>query len=121
MNKLVQPIFTKTDWGSEIIWTITKYYIGKTIEISPYRITNIMVNKTKEKSIIVVDGQLSLAVGPCCDERDMIYYDLPTGWSWHIDPGKLHRYGATDVPLRLIEVASPQLDDTIIFDEDDQW
>ena len=59
--------------------------------------------------------------GLCCDEKDLKYYDLPTGWSWHIAPGELHRYGATNISLRMVEISSPQIDETLILDEEDQW
>ena len=114
MNKLVQPIYSKKTWGSEIIWTLTDHYMGKTIEIYPYRITDLLVYEKKEKSIIVVEGVLSLALGKCCDEDKLKYYDCPEGWSIYIDPGYMHRYGATNKQVRIIEISSPEIDEAVI-------
>jgi hypothetical protein len=115
MNNLIKPIYTKKSWGSEIIWSMTDHYMSKTIEIDPYKITDLVVYEKKEKSIIVVDGQLSLAIGKCCYEKDLEYYDMPIGWSRYIAPGEMHRYGATDKSVRIIEISSPELDEVIII------
>jgi len=117
MNNLAKPIYSKKSWGAEVIWSITDHFIAKTIEIKPFKITDLVFFETKEKSIIVVQNTLSLAVGGCCDEDDLEYYDYPEGWSFYIAPLKLHRYGATDKPVRLIEIASPEIDEAIIIDK----
>jgi hypothetical protein len=116
INHLLKPVFTKKSWGSEIIWSITDHYISKTIEVDPYKATDLVVYENKEKSIIVIMGTLILASGPCCnEEKDLEYHELPDGWTKYIDPGIMHRYGATDKSVRLIEVSSPELDDAIII------
>ena len=90
--------------------------MAKTIELYPYKVTDLIVHENKEKSIMVVMGTLVLAMGPCCgDERDLEYYELPDGWTKYIDPGMMHRYGATDKPVRLIEISSPEIDEAIII------
>jgi quercetin dioxygenase-like cupin family protein len=91
--------------------------MGKTIEVDPYKVTDLIVYEKKEKSIIVVAGVLSLAIGKCCDEDDLNYEELPAGWSRHIPAGMMHRYGATDKPLMLIEVSSPEMDEAILIDD----
>ena len=117
MNKLMCPIYAKKSWGSEIIWTLTDHYMAKTIEIEPFKVTDLLVYEQKEKSIIVVGGMLSLALGKCCDESELKYYDCPEGWSIYIDPGYMHRYGATDKPVRIIEISSPEIDEAIVVRE----
>ncbi len=119
MNKLVKPVYTKRPWGSDILWSWTDSYICKTIEIDPYKITDLVVFAKKEKSIIVIENNLSLAVGSCCDDKELEYYDYPEGWSFYIAPGKLHRYGATDKGVKIIEVASPQIDEAIVVSMDE--
>lgn len=117
INKLKQPIYTEKEWGSEIIWAITDSYICKTVEINPLRVTELIVYENKYKSIIVVSGQLSLAMGKCCDENNLEYYDCPEGWSICIEPGIMHRYGATDKSVRIIEVSSPGIEEGIVIPE----
>ncbi len=116
MNNLLRPIYTKKSWGSEIIWAITDHYMAKTVEIEPYKITDLIVYEQKEKHIKVAYGTLSLAIGQCCgDESDLEYFDLPTGWTRYIAPGMMHRYGATDKKVGIEEISSPEMDEAIII------
>jgi hypothetical protein len=117
-NKLTQNLFSKKSWGSEVIWSLTDSYMAKTIEIMKDSRTPLMINQEREKSIIVINGTLYLTFGDCCEESKLHIYKCPNGWSWYIEPGMLHRYNAFDETVRLIEVSSPQLDDTIIFSDD---
>lgn len=117
MNNLLKPIYTKKPWGHEVIWTITDHFMAKTVEIDPFKITDLMFFERKEKSIIVIQNSLSLAIGNRGNENDLEYVDYPEGWSFYITPLKLHRYGATDKPVRLIEISSPEIDEVIIIDK----
>jgi len=117
MNRLITPVYNKKPWGSDILWSWTTGYMCKTIEIDPFKITDLLVYEKKEKSIIVVEGILSLALGKCCDENELKYYDCPEGWSMYIDPGYMHRYGATDKSVRIIEISSPEIDEAVIVRE----
>jgi len=94
---------------------MTDHYMAKTIEIDPYKVTDLIVHETKEKSVMVIMNTLVLATGPCCDEEDLEYYELKDGWTRYIDPGIMHRYGSTDKPVRIIEISSPELDDAVII------
>lgn len=114
MNKLASPIYYKKNWGHEIVWAITDKYMAKTIEIDPNKVSELVVCERKEKSIIVIAGELVLGIGKCCDEEKLDYVNFKEGWTCYIASGMLHRYGATDKPLRLIEVSSPEIDDTIV-------
>lgn len=114
MNNLTKPLFNKKEWGSEIIFALTDHYMAKTIEVDPYKVSDLIVYEKKEKHIIVVENTLSLAIGGCCFEEDLEYFDLPIGYSKYIGPGQMHRYGATDKLVRIIEISSPELDEAIV-------
>lgn len=116
MNNLKKPLFNKTSWGSVITWSLTDHYMAKTIEIDPFKVNDLVVYENKEKSIIVVENTLVLAIGKCCREDNLDYFELPVGYTYHIAPGQMHRYGATDKPVRIIEIASPELDEAIIVE-----
>lgn len=116
MNKLSEPVFNHKEWGNEVIWSITDHYMSKTIEIAPYKVTDLYVYEHKEKSIIVIQNKLILAYGKCCLESNLEYTELPEGWSRYIASGEMHRYGATSELTRIIEISSPQLDEAIIID-----
>jgi hypothetical protein len=119
MNKLKQNLFTKKSWGSEIIWSLTDNYIAKTIEINEGFKTPLIIHKQKEKSIIVISGELYLTYGDGYDVKKASNYKLPLGWSWHIEPGKFCSYASLKGVVRLVEISSPQLEEGItIIDED---
>ena len=120
MNKLKQAHLTRTPWGSVITWVLTNKYMAKTIEIAPNKQTSLLVHEYKEKSIIVIEGELRLTHGKCCDEKDIVLYKLPEGWTWHIDSGEAYRYAAGNKPVKLIEISNSQLEGAIIIkDEND--
>jgi len=115
MNKLRQNLYSKKPWGSEIVWALTDDYMSKTIEIEAGKQNYAVVHEKKEKSIIVISGDLYLTYGDCCIEADVPVYKLPEGWSWYIEPGKLHKYSTIDKPVRLIEVSTPLFEDGIVL------
>lgn len=115
MNKLRSNLFTKKLWGSEVIWTLTDNYMAKTVEVVKGKQTPLVVHEEKEKSIIVINGPLYLTYGECCNEEIIPTYKLPEGWSWYIDPGMIYRYQAMESPVMLIEVSTPQFDDSMVF------
>lgn len=118
MNKLRQNLYSKKPWGSEIVWSLTDNYMSKTIEIEAGKQSYAIVHEKKEKSIIVVSGDLYLTYGDCCLEDGVPVYKLPEGWSWYIEPGKLHKYATLDKPVRLIEVSTPLFEDGIVLAEE---
>lgn len=120
MNKLKKIVFIKKDWGSEIIWGQTDKYTAKTIELKPHSNTPIFLTTRRDKNIIVVDGEFFLMYGNCCDDKPLKTYKLPVGWSWYIEPKKLHQYSTLDKGARIIEVSSyePEIDE-LVFDNKD--
>jgi len=119
MNKLRQNLYSKKPWGSEVVWALTDGYMSKTIEIEAGKQSYAIVHEDKEKSIIVVSGDLYLTYGDCCLEDGVPVYKLPEGWSWYIEPGKLHKYAALDKSVRIIEVSTPLFEDGIVLSGED--
>lgn len=119
MNKLRQNLFTKKSWGNEIIWSLTDNYMAKTIEINEGCRTPLIIHREKEKSVIVIHGELFLTYGDGYDIEKASSYKLPQGWSWYIEPGNLYSYASLKGTVRIVEVSSPQLEEGItIMDED---
>ena len=118
MNKLRQNLYSKKPWGSEVVWALTDGYMSKTIEIEAGKQSYTIVHEKKEKSIIIISGDLYLTYGDCCSEDGVPVYKLPEGWSWYIEPGKLHKYAAFDKTVRLIEVSTPLFEDGVVLSEE---
>ena len=119
MNKLKANLFTKKEWGSEIIWALTDNYMAKTVEVAPGKSSPLVVHERKEKSLIVIKGPLFLVYGKFAEEELSEAYKLPDGWSWTIEPGYVYKYMAFRDPVILIEVATSDLDDGHILMDDE--
>jgi len=108
MNKLTTNLFTKRQWGNEVIWALTDNYMAKTIEMPKETRSPLFLNNEKDRSLIVVKGHLSLVCG-------VDTYILSEGWSWHIPQGSAYRYESFEEPIRIIEVSTPHLESTTII------
>jgi hypothetical protein len=115
MNKLTSPLFTKREWGSEVIWALTDDYMAKTIELPEDTQSPLFFNGEKDKSIIVIMGTLYLMYGTGSD--DMKEYPLIVGYSWHIDKGMVYKYKSSNESVRLIELSTPHLENNTIIKE----
>jgi len=117
MNKLTSNLFTQRSWGSEVIWALTDGYMAKTIEMPKNTQSPLFFNDEKDKSIIIIMGNMNLTYGT--NKSEMKSYILSDGWSWHINRGMIYQYQSLEEPLRLIEVSAPRLENnTIIVEED---
>jgi Cupin domain. len=115
MNKLQGNKLIQHKWGNAVIWAHTDSFIAKTIEIPQGKKNSLVVHQQKEKCIIIIRGEVLLTYGSCCTETDVPVYKLPTGWSWYIQPGMIHRYEAFNGPAVIIEISSPEMEDGVIL------
>jgi mannose-6-phosphate isomerase len=99
-------------WGYEIIWTETEHYVGKLLHIKADHRLSKQYHEIKEETVYVLSGLLYN-----WDEDDLptIY---PPGASVHVRPKQIHRFGAKDAPVELIEVSTPHLADVVRLDDD---
>jgi len=115
VNKLKSNIFGKKSWGSEVTWALTNNYMAKTVSISKDNCTPLIVHEDKEKSIIVIKGYLYLTYGPYGSDNYVTTYKIPEGWSWYIEPGNVYRYRSIEEEVLIIEISTPQLEDSIVL------
>ena len=106
-------------WGYEEIWAQTENYVGKIITIHAGKRLSLQYHKEKEETIYVLQG--ALRVWNSTDENDFI--DLAPGKTYHVKPGKVHRFGA--IPLyprhtdtKIIEVSTNHLSDVVRLADD---
>lgn len=107
MEKIEKP------WGYEIIWAKTDAYVAKFLHINPNSRLSLQYHKEKEETIYVMAGELNLQLGE---------NNLPTptspGSVIHIEPGKIHRFGAKNQPVMLCEVSTTQINDVVRIQDD---
>ena len=102
-------------WGREEIWAKTNSYVGKIIHIDANHRLSLQYHEFKEETIMVLNG--TLRIWESDDDRD--FKDLNQGEVYHVEPKKIHRFGATTFsPVSIIEVSTPELDDVIRLKDD---
>lgn len=101
-------------WGHEEIWAETARYAGKFLVIRAGEELSRQYHEKKEETIHVLEGVLRLEVG----RDDAIEVRrLGVGETFHVTPGTVHRFGADDVDVRLVEVSTPELDDVVRLED----
>ena len=101
-------------WGFENIWAETERYVGKFMFIKPGHRMSLQYHKKKEETIYVQSGLLRIWNSD--DEND--FTDLQAGGIYHVKPGTIHRFGAVEKAVYLIELSTPELDDVIRLADD---
>jgi len=106
MRKIEKP------WGFEVIWAETDFYVGKLLHIKAGHKLSKQFHKVKEETVYVVKGILYNYEG------DGSITTVSPGESLHIRPGQIHRFGANESNVELIEVSTPYLDDVVRLEDD---
>tara|TARA_R110002124_G_scaffold200312_1_gene367050 strand:- start:172 stop:501 length:330 start_codon:yes stop_codon:yes gene_type:complete len=99
-------------WGYEIIWAETKDYIGKVLHINAGHRLSKQYHETKEETVYVIKGVLYNY-----DENDEIQKFMP-GQSLHVVPHQIHRFGANEAAVEIVEVSTPHLGDVVRLEDD---
>lgn len=99
-------------WGHEIIWAETSDYVGKILHINAGHRLSKQFHKVKEETVYVLNGVLYNY-----DEDDNIQKFTP-GQSFHVNVGQVHRFGANEVSVEIVEVSTPHLDDVVRIADD---
>lgn len=99
-------------WGHEIIWAQTENYVGKVLFIKAGHRLSKQYHEQKEETVYVASGILYNY-----DENDKVSKFYP-GESFHVSPGQIHRFGANESNVKIIEVSTPHLDDVVRLEDD---
>ena len=107
----------KTDkpWGYEVLWAQTDNYVAKLMQINAGHRMSLQYHSKKEETLYVMSGLLK--VWDSEDEDQWVF--LKPGSIYHVKPGCIHRFGASeDKDVMLIEVSTNYLDDVIRIKDD---
>lgn len=102
-------------WGHEEIWAETPKYVGKYLHIKAGHRLSRQYHERKEETIRVLSGKLILELG---SGENMVFTSLSAGEVFHVTPLTVHRFGAGDESVVLVEVSTPELDDVIRIADD---
>lgn len=101
-------------WGFEIIWAQTDDYVGKLLHINSGHRLSKQYHTNKEETVYVLEGVLYNY-----DKDDKPQRFCP-GESFHVEPGQIHRFGALESNVRIMEVSTNHLDDVVRLEDDYQ-
>lgn len=105
---------TKKPWGNEEVWAKTDKYVGKILVINPGERLSLKYHEKKEETIYVLEGMLQVWT----TDDDNVYSLYGSGSTFHVTPNQVHRFGAGDEPVKLIEVSTPELEDVVRLKDD---
>ena len=99
-------------WGYELIWAHTEEYVGKILHINAGHRLSKQYHLLKEETVYVLKGVLYNY-----DADDNITKISP-GESFHVKPHQVHRFGAVESSVEIVEVSTPHLDDVVRLEDD---
>ena len=99
-------------WGFEIIWAQTDDYVGKLLHINAGHKLSKQYHQVKEETVYVLSGTLYNYEG------DGGITKVASGNVLHIHVGQIHRFGANESSVELIEVSTNYLDDVVRLEDD---
>ena len=107
MRKIDKP------WGYEMVWAETSGYIAKIIFIAPGHRLSKQYHEEKEETVYVLEGTLVNI-----DKDDKESWFSP-GQTFHVVPGQVHRFCATqDQYVKIMEVSTNHMTDVVRLDDD---
>jgi len=102
-------------WGYEEIWALTEDYVGKYLYIKDGHRLSRQYHKTKEETVRVLEGILTVEIG---DATSFLSRQLKEGEVYHVTPRTIHRFGADNGDVRMVEVSTPHLEDVVRLEDD---
>ena len=105
---------TEKPWGYEVLWAEAPDYVAKIMHILPNMRMSLQFHKKKEETIYVMRGNLTVWEND--DDDDFMQYG--PGSVYHVKPGMIHRFGAKEGAVMLMEVSTNHLDDVVRIADD---
>lgn len=99
-------------WGYELVWAQTNEYVGKILHINAGHRLSKQYHEIKEETVYVLRGILYVY-----DESNRIT-KIPKGQSFHVNPAQVHRFGAMESSVELVEVSTNHLEDIVRLEDD---
>lgn len=101
-------------WGHEVIFAVTKDYVGKILHIKAGHSLSLQFHKVKEETIYLQSGEMNFELEN--EQGTMETLVLKPGMHAHIRPNRKHRMTAVET-CDVFEVSTPQLDDVVRLED----
>jgi len=101
-------------WGHELIFAVTKDYVGKILVIKAGHQLSLQFHKVKEETIFLRSGVMKFLIEN--DSGVVEEHLLTAGKSFHIRPNRKHRMVSVE-DCEVFEVSTPHLDDVVRLED----
>jgi len=101
-------------WGHEVIFAVTKDYVGKVLVIKAGHQLSLQFHKVKEETIYLQSGEMLFQIEN--EDGVMEEHRLTPGTSFHILPNRKHRMIAVQ-DCEVFEVSTPHLEDVVRLED----
>jgi quercetin dioxygenase-like cupin family protein len=101
-------------WGHELIFAVTKDYVGKVLVIKAGHRLSLQFHKVKEETILLHSGEMKFFIEN--EQGVMEEHLLKPGQSFHILPHRKHRMEAVK-DCEVFEVSTPHLEDVVRLED----
>lgn len=98
-------------WGHELIFAVTKKYVGKLLVIDRGHRLSLQFHRKKHESLLVLKGRLKLTLGKSTRT-------VGEGTAFSIPPKTVHRFEAAKGRVTLVEVSTPEIWDVVRLQDD---
>ena len=106
----------KKPWGHEEIWAETPHYVGKILYIRAGHRLSLQYHKKKVETVRVMQGSLRLTHSDSSGKLQDKW--ISAGESIHVPVEMIHRFGAGEHDVVLVEVSTTELDDVVRIEDD---
>ena len=103
----------KKPWGFEQIWAETDGYVAKILHINPNQRLSLQYHEIKEETVYVLEGTLLNWT-----DKGSPPQKFKVGSVFHVKPNQVHRFGAGQDTVKLVEVSTPHLSDVVRIADD---
>jgi quercetin dioxygenase-like cupin family protein len=101
-------------WGHEVIFAVTKDYVGKILVIKAGHQLSLQFHKVKEETIYLRAGEMKFLIENGLGVMEE--HTLTPGKSFHILPNRKHRMVAVK-DCEVFEVSTPHLEDVVRLED----
>lgn len=101
-------------WGHEVIFAVTKDYVGKLLVIKAGHQLSLQFHKVKEETIYLHSGEMKFLLENA--KGEMEEHIIQPGQSFHILPNRKHRMAAIK-DCEIFEVSTPHLEDVVRLED----
>jgi len=105
-------------WGHEEIWAQASRYMAKILFIKNGHRLSRQLHRTKEETIMVLEGVLTCELGPTHAGGAPTVHKMGPGEICHVIPNTIHRFGADEGDVRLVEASTPENSDVERLEDD---